>query len=105
MSTETTQSATEKLPKRSPAPLQAGAGIGRAADDLQGPVAVADIHFGEGEAVGVGVPAAFQHFAHHDAFQAALNGFDLLHAFHLQPDAGEDFGKFIGAEGYIEVLF
>ena len=27
MSTETTQSATEKLPKRSPAPLQAGAGI------------------------------------------------------------------------------
>ena len=72
-----------------------GRHVGRAADDGQGRFA-ADVHRRQAQLVGVGMPDAGLHLAHHQAAQAALDRFHGFDALDFEPAKGQVTGNGIG---------
>ena len=82
--------------------LEARTAVGGSAHDRQR-FARPDIDFRDMQVVRIGMILAREYFAHHDALQAAPDGFDLFETFDFETDVGQYHRDLFGRKGRVEI--
>ena len=77
----------------------------RAAHNLRGNFAIAEVDSGDVHVIGIGVCFTREDVSHHQAFQTATDGLHLFDAAHFQTDGGKGNCNFFGRKVKIDILF